>query len=112
MSFLIISLFALTALIGMFLLSYVLIGKNTPKGVAIIHGFFGAVGIMLLLILSFSHHILFASLIIFILAAFGGLYLFSLDMSGKKIPKIFAIGHGLTAITGFIVLLVLIFYYL
>ncbi|WP_058535414.1 hypothetical protein [Legionella saoudiensis] len=103
-------LFALTAMGGVYLLTYVLEEKNTPKGIAIIHGVAGSLAIISLLIAAFFYHVLFYILIIFIAAAIGGGILLFFDLSGKKIPKFLAIGHGVLAITGFIILAVVIFH--
>ncbi|WED43998.1 hypothetical protein [Legionella cardiaca] len=97
--------FALAAILGLYLLSYILTEKNTPKGVAIIHGSIAACGIILLIIYSFLYQSPLASLIIFILAAAGGFLMFFWDIIGKKIPKFLAIGHGSLAILGFVLLL-------
>lgn len=103
-------LFALTIMGGVYLLTYVLAEKNTPKGVAIIHGSAGALAIISLLIASFFYHSLFYILIIFIAAAIGGGILFYLDLCGKKIPKFLALGHGIIAIIGFIILAIVVFH--
>ena len=87
MSIVLVLLFALTLLGGGYLLSYVLMDKNTPKGVAIIHGGMGALAIALLLITSFFYHTLFYILLVFIIAALGG----TLDvptLQGKAAVKI------------------------
>ncbi|MCP0913234.1 MULTISPECIES: hypothetical protein [Legionella] len=97
--------FALAASLGIFLLSYVLQGKNTPKGVAIIHGFFAATGIVLLIVYSFFYQGPLAALTVFILAALGGFVLFYKDITGGNIPKAFALGHGSIAVIGFILLI-------
>src|SRR5215204_3425216 len=97
-----IGFFALAAILGMILLSYILKNKNTPKGVAFTHGFMAAMGIILLLIYSFMHRPRpLESLILFIIAATGGLMLIYRDITGKSLPKWFAITHGLIAILGF-----------
>lgn len=103
-------LFALTIIGGIYLLTYILEEKNTPKGVAIIHGTAGALAILSLLIAAFFYHVLFYILIIFIAAAIGGGFLFYLDLCGKKIPKFLAVGHGALALIGFIILAVVVFH--
>ncbi|TAL64469.1 MAG: hypothetical protein EPN84_03375 [Legionella sp.] len=97
--------FGLAALVGMYLLAHVLIDKNTPKGGAILHGGFAILGIILLSLTTYSYPSLIYSFILFILAALGGIIIFSLDILGKKIPKFLALGHGLLAVSGFIVLI-------
>lgn len=101
--------FALAALLGLYLLSYVLTNKNTPKGVAMIHGGIAFTGILILIIYSLLYQSPLASLVVFILTALGGFTLFYLDITGKKIPKILAVGHGSLAILGFILLVIFAF---
>ena len=99
-------LFAIAALFGLYLLSYILTNKNTPKGVAITHGQIATVGLILLIIYAFLYSPKpIVSIIIFILAALGGLLLMFKDITGKPIPKWMALGHGITALIGIIVLI-------
>jgi hypothetical protein len=49
------------------------------------------------------------SIIIFIVAGTSGIILNYRDITGKKVPKWFAVAHGLVAITGFTSLLVFAF---
>lgn len=108
--YLIIGLFALGALIGMYLLALVLQKKETPKSVALIHGLFVAAALVLLIIYNVEHGPgLVESIVLFVVAALGGFVLFMRDLTGKAIPKWLAVGHGLTAVAGFIFLLVYAF---
>lgn len=105
-----IGFFSLAAILGMFLLSYILRNKPTPKGVAFIHGPFAAVGIILLIIYSIDHAPKpIESIILFIIAAVGGTILIYRDLTGNTIPKWLAIGHGLIAVVGFSFLLLFAF---
>ena len=102
MLFLAIALIVIAALFGLYLLSYVLQNKNTPKGIAFIHGPLAALGLIILIIYAlFYKPAPIVSIILFILAAFGGFILIYRDITGKSVPKWLAIGHGLTAIVGF-----------
>lgn len=102
-----IGFFSLAAFLGMILISYVLTNKNTPKGIAFTHGFIAAIGIILLIVYAFFHHPSpLISITLFILAAFGGFILIYRDIMGKSVPKWLAILHGLTALTGFVFLLI------
>jgi uncharacterized membrane protein YadS len=106
----IIACFVVAALLGMVLITYVLLNKNTSKGVALTHGFFAATGIVLLgIYVSVYSTKPLLSLILFILAALGGFTLIFRDLTGRSLPKWLALGHGLTAITAFILLLVALF---
>jgi hypothetical protein len=49
------------------------------------------------------------SIVLFVMAALGGLVLIYRDMTGKSIPKWLAVGHGLIAVAGFIFLLIYTF---
>jgi hypothetical protein len=107
MLFLVIGLFALGAIIGLYLLTLVLGSKETPKGVALIHGVFVAAALIMLISFSFRNPPgLWDCVILFAIAATGGAYVFYRDMTGKEIPKWLAVVHGLIAVTGFVILLV------
>jgi hypothetical protein len=106
----IIGLFGFGALIGVYLLTMILRNKETPKAVAFIHGGFVATALILLIIYVTKHeHGPVESMVLFILAATGGFVLIYRDLTGKKIPKWLAVGHGLLAVTGFVLLLIYAF---
>lgn len=103
--------FALAALLGFYLLSFILQNKNTPKGVAFTHGPLAAIGLIILIIYAIFHTPSpFVSIILFVLAALGGIMLIYRDITGKTIPKWLAIGHGLTAVAGFVFLIIFYFF--
>lgn len=103
--------FLLAALLGMYLLSFILQNKQTPKGVVFTHGPLAATGLILLIIYAiFSDAAPIISIVLFILAALGGIAMIYRDITGKSVPKWMAIGHGLTAMAGFIFLIVFAFY--
>lgn len=107
---LIIVVFLIAAILGMLLISYLLRNKNTPKGLAIIHGSIAAFGILLLICyLLFYSTSPYLSLIFFIIAAIGGFTLMYRDITGKTLPKWLAIGHGTIAVIGFLLLLLVAF---
>lgn len=104
-------LFIFAALLGLYLLSFVLQNKTTPKGVAFTHGPLAATGLIILIIYALLNHPApIVSIIIFIIAAIGGLILITRDLIGKSIPKWLAIGHGVIAFVGFIFLIVFTFF--
>ncbi len=110
MLFIAIALFAIAAMLGFYLLFYVLQNKNTPKGVAFTHGPAAALGLIILIVYAILYKPApIVSIIIFILAALGGIMLIYKDITGQAIPKSLAIGHGLTALTGFGFLIFFIF---
>lgn len=106
----IIALFALGAIIGMYLLALVLQKKETPKFVAFIHGLFVVAALLLLFYYNSERGPgLMESIILFVVAAVGGLVLIIRDLSGKSIPRWLAIAHGLIAVAGFVFLLAFAF---
>jgi hypothetical protein len=103
-----ITLFALSALGGMYLLALVLQKKETPKFVAFIHGLFAATALVLLVVYACNneHAGLTECIVLFVLAALGGSVLIVRDLTGRSLPKWLALGHGLIAVSGFVLLLV------
>ena len=102
----IIGLFALGAVVGMYLLSFVLRSKETPKVAVVIHGLFVAVALVMLIYYNMNNGPgLSETIVIFILAAASGLVLVVRDFSKKSLPKWLAVGHGLIAVVGFLFLL-------
>lgn len=102
----VIGLFALGAVIGIYLLALVLHRKETPKGVALIHGIFVAVALVLLIIYDARHPGLAESIVLFVIAVLGGLVLITRDLMGRSIPRWLAVAHGLIAVVGFVFLFV------
>lgn len=103
--------FIIAALLGVFLIYYILTGKNTPKGLAIIHGLTAALGIVsLVIVLIITHVNAYISLVLFILAALGGFLMMYRDITGKSLPKWLALGHGLIALSAFILLLLALYW--
>lgn len=105
-----ISFFALAAILGMVLLTFVLQGKETPKGIVFSHGPLAVIGLVLIIIYAFKEGPgPIEAIVLFIIAAAGGIMMVVKDLSGKPVPKWLAIAHGLIAVTGFIFLLVFAF---
>jgi len=105
-----IGFFALAALLGIFLLTFVLKGKETPKGVVFTHGPLAIIGLVLLIIYCFKGGPdPIESIVLFILAALGGIFLIYRDLTGKAVPKSLAVVHGLLAVAGFVFLLLFAF---
>lgn len=70
-------------LIGVVMASYGFQRKHIPKGLAFAHGIFVGLGLILLLVYALtthSHHKHWDSIIIFFIAATGGIYLFIQDL--------------------------------
>lgn len=107
MIYVIIAVAALAMMLGMTLMSYVVGGKETPKGAVIGHGLFAATTIILLIIYVFGEGPRpWESFILFVLAAMGGFVMVTRDIKGKKVPHALAVGHGMLAMIGIIFLLV------
>lgn len=101
-----IALFSLTAIIGMVMLSFVLKDKKPSRALVFTHGPLAIAGLILLFVYSTEHHpIPFESIVLFVIAATGGIILVVHDLMGKSIPKWLGIAHGLIAVAGFIFLL-------
>jgi hypothetical protein len=105
-----IAFFSLAAILGIILISFVLRGKETPKGIVFLHGPIAAVGLVLLIIYALRNTPSpVESIVLFIIAATGGVILVWHDIKGKPFPKWLAVVHGLIAVTGFIFLLMFAF---
>ncbi len=110
MIYTIIALFSLTVIFGLYLISFVLRNIETPKSAAFIHGLFAFISLVLFFIYATRHRPTFIeSLTLFIIAALGGIVLFARDLTGHPVPKWLGVIHGLTAIMGYIFLLVYTF---
>jgi glucan phosphoethanolaminetransferase (alkaline phosphatase superfamily) len=105
-----IAFLSLAALLGMFLLSFVVTGKETPKAIVFTHGPLAAIGLVLLIIYVFKNSPgPIESVVLFTIAAIAGIVMVYKDLTGKKIPKVLAIAHGIIAIIGFVFLLIFAF---
>ena len=101
-----IAIFGITAIIGLYLLSFVLRKQETPKTIAVIHGFFAFTGFVILILYCYLYQPgPIEGLIVFIVAALGGGFLLYKDMHGL-LPKPLAIIHGILAVIGLILLIV------
>jgi len=102
-----IGLFVLAAVFGLILLTAILKDKPTPKPVVFIHGGVAVVALSLVIFYTFQNNWTgpITSIVIFILAALGGLTMFTMDMSKKPVPKWIAIIHPLVAVTGLVTLI-------
>ena len=92
-------LLAGAALLGALLLTFVLRGRHTPKGIALLHGVLAASGIVVLILLwILSGSTPRGSLALFVVAALGGAVLIVQDLRKGQAPKGLAVGHGLIAL--------------
>ena len=111
MLYLAIALFAVAAVLGLTILVKWLTHKNAPRGVVYSHGLVAATALVLLAIFSLQHPDNFpkVSLILFVIAALGGFYLFYQDAIKKSNPVAIALVHALLAVSGFVTLLLFAF---
>lgn len=105
-----VAIFSMTAILGMYLISLVLNNKPTPNVVSLFHGLFAVTGIVLLIVYCNGNSAgPMTTIIVFSIAALGGLTMLVRKLNGKTIPKWLAVTHGLIAVVGFILLLVFAF---
>lgn len=101
------ALFALAAVIGVYMLARVFSGALPPWLAAILHGALAATGLVLLLYTVFtagvtpSPVLLFASVVL-VIAALGGFVLVSFHARQKIPPRGLAVVHGVAAVAGFL----------
>jgi len=100
--------FAIGALGGVLLATYVLRGRLAPWALSLLHAGLGAIGLLLLIYAavttSLSHTALLA-LIILAVAALGGFYLASIHLRGKVAQQPVVFIHAGVAVVGFLTLL-------
>lgn len=105
-----IAIFGMAAIVGLYLLSLVLRSKSTPKGVVVTHGLLAVTAVILLIVYSVGNTPgPWTALVVFAIAATGGIALAYKDITGQAVPKWLGVVHGATAVVGFILLLVFAF---
>jgi hypothetical protein len=100
--------FAIGAIGGMVLASFVLRGRLAPWAVSILHALIGATGIAVLLtavVQGTGTGRATVALGLFVLAALGGFYLAAIHMRGKVAPKAVVLVHASVAVVAFLTLL-------
>ena len=110
MLYLTIGLFAIAAVLGVVILKSWLTAGTTSKAVIYGHGIFAALGLVLLVILLLNNpgNSYRNALILFVIAALVGFYMFFRDLKGKFSPKWLAIVHALLALAGVVLLLLMV----
>lgn len=102
-------LFIIAAIFGLIILTAILRDEPTPKPVVFTHGPIAATGLILVLVYLYygpKDPLLISSVVLFIIAALGGLTLFTIDMTNRRIPKLLAIGHPILAVLGLVTLII------
>jgi hypothetical protein len=101
-------LFGIAALGGTVLAKQAKSGKPST-GLAVGHGALAAAGLVILLV-AFARGdaggLVTAALVLFVGAALGGFFLFSLHLRNQPLPQGLIAGHALAAIAGLVLLLV------
>jgi hypothetical protein len=101
-----IGFFSIAALAGIYLLTLVLKNKEIPLTIALMHGALAVAGLAILIYYVTQHSPgPVESLILFVMAALGGLVMIYRDITGRKVPKWLAVVHGILAAGGLLVLL-------
>jgi hypothetical protein len=103
-------LFGLAALGGL-LMARIRFGgaERPPLWIALVHGTGAAAGLIALIValtVATLPSLARTALIVFIVAAAGGFYLFAHHLQKKPLPIPVVVIHGLVAVTGFVLLLV------
>ena len=104
--------FAIGALGGIALASYVLRGRLAPWPLSLLHAGLGAVGLLLILYAALTtgiSNVALAALVILAIAALGGFYLASIHLRGTVAQQPIVFVHAGVAVIGFLTLLAVVF---
>jgi len=85
--------------------------ERPPTGLALLHGAFAAAGIIVLIVAMLSAPNpaqARTALVLFIVAALGGFYLFAQHLQKRALPIPVILVHALIAVIGFLILLVVV----
>ena len=101
-------LFAVAAVLGLTVAITIFKNKETNKGVAVIHGLFAATALIILIVYALGNtgRNVTTEIVLFIIAALGGLILITRDFMKKTGPKALVVIHALVAVIAFLMLLV------
>jgi len=104
--------FAIAALGGLSLASFVLRGRLAPWSLSLLHAALGALGLILVIYAAATSGIPKAALIalvILVIAALGGFYLASIHLRGQVAKQAIVFVHAGVAVIGFLTLLGVVF---
>ena len=104
--------FAVGALGGLALASYLLRGQLAPWSLSLLHAALGAIGLIILIYAAVSTGISKAALtalVILVIAALGGFYLASIHLRNNLAPTPVVFVHAGVAVIGFLTLLGVVF---
>jgi NAD/NADP transhydrogenase beta subunit len=111
MLYITIGLFALAAIVGFVILKNWLTSAETSRTTVYLHGIFAAVALILLVVYAFQNPANYprASIILFVIGALVGFYMFAEDLKKKFSPTWLAVVHALFGVAGFLLLLFFVF---
>lgn len=101
-------IFAIGALGGLALASFVLRERLAPWPLSLLHAALGAIGLIIVLYAAFTAGIsktALTALVILVIAALGGFYLASIHLRREVAPKAVVLVHAGVAVIGFLALL-------
>lgn len=100
-------LFALAAIAGFIILKNWLTSAHTSRTVVYLHGIFAAAGLLLLALFAIQNPGNYpkVSIILFVIGAIGGFYMFAEELKKRFSPMWLAVVHALLGIAGFAALL-------
>lgn len=104
-------LFALAAVVGFIILKNWLTSSDTSRTTVYLHGIFAAVALVLLAVYAFQNPGNYpkASIILFVIGAVIGFYMFAEDLRKRFSPTWLAVVHALFGVAGFLMLLFFVF---
>ena len=99
--------FAIAAVFGLTILVKWFGNADAPRSIIYSHGIFAAIGLVLLQVIAMKDKtaVPAASIVLFLIAAVAGFYMFFRDIVKKKRTLYLAIVHGLVAVSSFLILL-------
>ena len=100
-------LFAVAALIGLYMASRVFGGNMAPWPAGIVHALLAATGLVLLLLAALNSglaQMAMIALVVLVIAALGGFFLGSFHLRKQVAPKPVVVIHALAAVLGFVLL--------
>ena len=103
---------AITAVGGLLLAAKILMGKQPPWFVSVVHALLGASGLVMLVMVALEGSAsarVTVALAILVVAAVGGFYLASIHLKDKLAPKGVVIIHAGVAVAGFLTLASVVF---
>lgn len=104
-------LFAIAAVLGLMILLKWLSKHDAPNSVVYSHGIIAAIALVLIIVYAFQNPTNYPqlSIILFVVGALGGIYLFITHLKSKARPLGIAFVHALIAVAAFVTLLIFAF---